>query len=75
MGDEYDFDKLSDYMVELKREYPDTTDASVLLEPQISYDYLIRAMDVVRSADIKDQTPEGFTRVALFQDIAVGEAP
>ena len=74
-GDDYDFDKLSDYMVELKREYPDTTDASVLLEPQISYDYLIRAMDVVRSADIKDQTPEGFTRVALFQDIAVGEAP
>lgn len=73
---EYDVAKLSDYMLALKEDYPDVDDVSVLLEPQIPYDYLIQVMDAARTAAVPDATAEdGFTRVALFTAIAVGEAP
>jgi biopolymer transport protein ExbD len=74
--DEYDTATLSEYLMSLKRDYPDKDDASVLLEPNIPYDYLIRVMDVVRSAElpaeVEGQEP---TRVALFTDISIGDAP
>jgi len=57
VDDEYDMTKLADYMLELKREYPDVEEASVLLEPTIPYDYLIQVMDIVRSAEVA-QLPE-----------------
>jgi hypothetical protein len=63
-------------MLELKREYPDVDDVSVLLEPQIPYDYLIQVMDATRTALVPDETGEAeFTRIALFTAVAVGEAP
>ena len=55
--DEYDFQTLSDFMIELKREYPDHDSASVLMEAQIPYDYLIQAMDVVRSVELPVEDP------------------
>jgi biopolymer transport protein ExbD len=73
---EYDIATLAQYMRSLKEDYSDVDAASVLVEPQVPYDYLIQVMDVVRSADIPDATAEnGFVRVALFPAIAVGEAP
>jgi biopolymer transport protein ExbD len=73
---EYDLATLATYMRSLKEDYSEVDAASVLVEPQIPYDYLIQVMDVVRSADIPDETAEnGFIRVALFPAIAVGEAP
>jgi biopolymer transport protein ExbD len=73
---EYDIATLAQYMRSLKEDYSDVDAASVLVEPQIPYDYLIRVMDVVRSVDVPDETAEaGFVRVALFPAIAVGEAP
>jgi biopolymer transport protein ExbD len=77
--DEYDFQTLSDFMVELKREYPDHDAASVLMEAQIPYDYLIQVMDIVRSVElpVQDATegePE-FELYALFSEISVGDAP
>ena len=77
MDDEFDLDTLSDFMVELKRDYPDEDTASVLMEPHIPYDYLIRVMDIVRSVEVTDEmAPEGELQlVALFNDIAVGDAP
>jgi biopolymer transport protein ExbD len=73
---EYDMATLAQYMQSLKEDYSDVDAASVLVEPQIPYDYLIQVMDVVRSVDIPDETAEnGFVRVALFPAIAVGEAP
>jgi biopolymer transport protein ExbD len=80
---EYDLGTLSDYLLSLKRDYPDKDDASVLLEPDIPYDYLIRVMDVVRSAElpVDDDGVEGeesearVTRVSLFTDISIGDAP
>jgi biopolymer transport protein ExbD len=73
---EYDLTTLATYMKSLKEDYSHIDFASVLVEPQIPYDYLIQVMDVVRSTDVPDETAEnGFVRVALFPAIAVGEAP
>jgi biopolymer transport protein ExbD len=72
-GDGYDLSKLSEYLVQIKREYPQKDDASVLLEPDIPYDYLIQVMDTVRSVETHDggQT----TRADLFTAISIGDAP
>ena len=72
---EYDLKTLSELALSLKRDHPYEDNASVLLEPDIAYDDLIQVMDAVRSTE----TPEGagpkLTRVALFTNIAVGDAP
>jgi biopolymer transport protein ExbD len=73
--DGYDLPRLSDYMVELKREYSDIEAASVLLEPQIPYDYLIQVMDVVRSVEVPVEDEREFAVAALFPNISIGEAP
>jgi biopolymer transport protein ExbD len=80
---EYDLKSLTDMAVSLKREYPETKDASVLLERDVQYDYLIQSMDAIRSAEVVQpvdatmpDTPAGVaTRMELFTSIAVGEAP
>jgi biopolymer transport protein ExbD len=75
VDDEYDFDTLSEYMMSLKRDYSDLESASVLLEKDIPYDYLIQTMDVIRSAEVPAETGDEFIRVALFPNISIGEAP
>ena len=71
----YDLDKLSQLVMSLKNDHPDKQDASVLLEPEIEYDHLIQVMDVVRSAELPAEGDEEATRVALFTDISIGDAP
>jgi len=75
--DDFDLETLSDFMVELKRDYPEQDAASVLMEPQIPYDYLIQIMDIVRSVEVTDEEqPDGEMQlVALFTEISVGDAP
>jgi biopolymer transport protein ExbD len=79
--DEFDLETLSDFMVELKRDYPREESASVLMEPRIPYDYLIQVMDIVRSVEVEvddgdESLPEGGIQlVALFPEISVGDAP
>lgn len=46
----YDLAMLSQMVMTLKQDYPESNEASVLLEPEIEYDHLIQVMDVVRSA-------------------------
>ena len=75
VDEEYDLDRLSEYVVALKQDHPDKDDASVLLEPDIAYDHLIQVMDVVRSVQLSGADGEGVTRVALFTDISIGDAP
>jgi biopolymer transport protein ExbD len=82
--EEFDLDTLSEYMIELKRTYPGQDAASVLMEAQIPYDFLIRVMDIVRAVELPIELEEGeefvegepqFELVALFSDISVGDAP
>ena len=69
----YDLEKLSEYLVAIKREYPEKEDASVLLEPDIKYDHLIQVMDTVRSVETRDGGPTA--RADLFTAISIGDAP
>jgi len=81
--DEYDLETLSDFMVELKLEYPEHEAASVLMETQIPYDYLIQVMDIVRSIEMPiedgvstdDEENQEYELFALFSEISVGDAP
>ena len=73
--DEYDLETLSEMVMSLKRDHPNDDDASVLLEPNIEYDHLIQVMDAVRSVELPQVDDEEITRVALFTDISIGDAP
>lgn len=73
--DEYDLKSLSEYLLKLKAKFPDKTDATVLMEPNIEYDYLVLVMDAVRSAEVVQEGQEEIEKVALFPDISIGDAP
>ena len=75
VDDEYDFKALSEYLMKIKTKNPDKTDAVVLMEADIEYDYLVKVMDVVRSAEIQQEGQQQIERVALFPDISIGDAP
>lgn len=71
----YDYKRLSELLYKIKQNYPKKTDANVLLEPNIEYDYMIQTMDAVRSMDM---VPPGQTepvKAELFPDVAIGMAP
>ena len=69
----YDLAALSAHLVEIKRQHPQKDDASVLLEPDIQYDYLVQVMDTVRSVDTNDGGQ--MARAGLFTAISIGDAP
>ena len=71
--DGYDYQGLSEYLQFVKSKYPTVTEASVLLEQDIPYDVLVQTMDNVRLWEMNDAP--NFTKVELFPDISVGDAP
>lgn len=72
---EYDLEKLSDYLQKIKGNYPNKTDATILIEPDIEYDYMIQVMDAVRVVELPQEDSEELLKVALFPDMSLGEAP
>jgi hypothetical protein len=66
---------LSKMLIRLKGDYPEKEDATVLMEPDIEYDYLIQIMDLVRSAEVKAEGSDEVQRVSLFPSISIGDAP
>ncbi len=72
-ADGYDYDALSNKLSEIKDNYPEKTDASILLEAEIPYDTLVQVMDRVRVAEIVEA--DGVKRKDLFPDISIGDAP
>ena len=73
--DDFDLETLSEFMIELKQEYPEQESASVLMEGHIPYDYLILVMDIVRSVELPTQIDGEYELYALFSEISVGDAP
>lgn len=75
----YDTKLLSEYLLKIKAKYPDKTDAIVLMESDIEYRVLIKIMDTVRSAFVRQDGAEGeadvLQQVVLFPDISIGDAP
>jgi biopolymer transport protein ExbD len=73
--DQYDIQMLHEILTRLKAMYPEKEDATVLMEPDIKYDYLIQIMDAVRGADVRVEGSEEAKKVVLFPHIAIGDAP
>jgi biopolymer transport protein ExbD len=71
----YDLKELGDYLQQVKSRFPDKADATLLLEPEISYQTLVAVMDAVR---LHARLEPGSNRVVsyeLFPEIAIGDAP
>ena len=73
--DRYDMEMLSEMLMRLKAQYPEKEDATILMEPDIAYDYLIQIMDAVRGTEIREDGSEEVQRLILFPDISIGDAP
>ena len=73
--DGYDLGGLSQALIKMKEQFPDKTDASILLERKIQYDYLVQVMDTVRAKQPDVDAGEEATRTVLFPDISIGDAP
>src|SRR3990170_5372576 len=54
---QYDFNTLTQMAASLKQDHPDVSDASVLMQPDVEYDYLIQTMDAIRSTEVTGPTP------------------
>src|SRR6185295_14178593 len=71
-ADGYDLAGLSDYLVRVKERFPAKVDATVLVEPDVSYDAVVHVMDAVRSVRV---TESGASVAAeLFPEISIGDA-
>jgi biopolymer transport protein ExbD len=68
-----DLRTLQTLIQQIKTKYPDKLDATVLAEPNTSYDTLVQVMDAVRSG----HTVQGakVLRSELFPNISIGDAP
>jgi biopolymer transport protein ExbD len=69
----YDYQALSQLMLELKARFPDKTAASILAEPGTPYDVLVGVMDVVRETKVAQGA--NVAHADLFPDISIGDAP
>lgn len=69
-----DVKALNTLMQTIKLKFPDTRTATVLSEPETSYDVLVHVMDAVRSGRSNNGGPK-LVRVELFPDVSVGDAP
>ena len=75
VDEQYDLETLSKHVIALKQSHPNDEDASVLLEPSIEYDHLIRVMDAVRGAELPGEGEEEVVKIALFTNVSIGDAP
>ena len=66
---------LHEVLTRIKATYPGKEDATVLMEPDIEYDYLIRIMDAVRGAKVFSKETQEVSEVVLFPRISIGDAP
>nr|WP_295775670.1 biopolymer transporter ExbD [Rhodoferax sp.] len=68
-----DLKALSRLVQQLKTRYPDKLDATVLAEPNTSYDTLVQVMDAVRAGHMAQG--DKVVRSELFPNISIGDAP
>lgn len=71
----YDIKTLSKYLLELKGQYEEKQDATILVEPDIEYEDIIHVMDAVKVAEVVQPGVEEKERVVLFPQLSLGDAP
>ena len=70
---DYDLESVSHKLSELKENYPEKNEASILLESDIPYDTLVQIMDRVRIQETIED--DNIVRSDLFPNISIGDAP
>ncbi|WP_288131042.1 biopolymer transporter ExbD [Microbulbifer sp.] len=79
----YDLAQLRENLLRIKETYPDKTDSTILMEPDVAYEHLVGIMDAVRGTEVMPKPEEGAEpdpeaspqRMELFPDISLGDAP
>jgi len=74
-GDDYHLDELSTYLSQVKDQFPQKTDATLLLEPDISYELVVAVMDRLRETERVAESSGQLARAELFPEISLGDAP
>ncbi len=69
----YNFAALTETLKQVKSRVPDKTNASILSEPDTTYDTIVQIMDATRSYRAKDNGE--WIDAELFPDISIGDAP
>ena len=64
---------LQTLMQQIKTKFPDKADATVLAEPNTSYEKLVKVMDAVRAGHRIEGA--AIVRTDYFPDISIGDAP
>ncbi len=68
----YDLPAMAEKLQQIKARFPEKLDATLLLEPDISYDVIVQVIDKVRVAE---QVRGGsLVKAELFPEIAIGDA-
>ena len=70
----YDLEKLAAFLQRVKQQFPDKVDATLLLEPDISYQALVEVMDTVRVVERRSQATNALVKYELFPEISIGDA-
>jgi biopolymer transport protein ExbD len=71
----YDYAELATQLRRIKQRFPEKTDATVLLEPDINYQVLVEVMDTIRMSQQTDARDGRMSRAELFPEISIGDAP
>lgn len=74
-GEAYPLEELSAYLARIKAQFPDKSDATLLLEPDVSYQVLVAVMDRVRVAESRDPLDNRLVKSDLFPEVSIGDAP
>jgi len=72
---EHALDALTAYLLDVKRQFPDKIDVTLLLEPDVSYELIVAVMDHVRAVEHFDERTNGPVMAELFPEISIGDAP
>jgi biopolymer transport protein ExbD len=73
-GDEYPLAELAEFLARVKRQFPDETAATLLLEPDVSYQTVVAVMDKIRVAETLDPATRPGAKLELFPEISIGDA-
>ncbi|TDK67380.1 ExbD/TolR family protein [Sapientia aquatica] len=68
-----DLKALSELAQQIKTRFPTKTEATVLAEPDTSYDTIVKVMDALRSGHMAQG--DKLVRSELFPNISIGDAP
>ncbi len=71
---EYNITRLAQALGEIKDQHPNKLDATVLMEPDLEYEVLVKVMDAVSGSEIPEEDGT-VTKRELFPQISVGDAP